>query len=123
MRKVSAFTIVTCILVGIICFCITGTVFSQEKSQSKVQKAYREQMEKDYVQEVRELLENEDMSNSGITMTKVIYPDGQMQYELTIHNRKIDKMSEHGKQQLQGKLQKLSFPDTESMVQHQFLEL
>ena len=123
MRKVSAFTITTFILVGIILFSITGTVFSQSANKSKIEDKYRNQMEEDYIQEVREFLEEKNMSNSGITMTKVIYENGQMEYEVTIHNRAIDLMSYYEQQKLQQELQKISFPDSSSTVSHEFLKI
>lgn len=123
MKKVSAFTITTVVLLVIICLSITGTVLSQGKNQSRIENQYRRQMEKDYVQEIRAYLEQLHMSNSGVTMTKVIYEDGQMEYQVTIHNKAIDRMSYQEQQELLWELEKISFPDTQSSISHQFLSL
>ncbi|MDD2973216.1 MAG: hypothetical protein PHE02_13920 [Lachnospiraceae bacterium] len=118
---ITAITTITLLL--IICFSITGTVRSQGKNESKIETQYRSQMEDDYMMRIRELLESEHMRNSGITMTKVIYENGQIAYEMTIHNRVIDRMSDAEQQKLRGQLEKISFPDTQSSVSHQFLTL
>jgi len=123
MKKISAFTVTTLVLLAIICFSITGTVLSQGRNQSKIEDSYRDQIEEDYIQEVRDFLNQAHMSNSGVTMTKVIYEEGQIEYQVTIHNRAIDRMSSYEQQKLIEELQKISFPDSQSTISHQFLTL
>ena len=123
MKKVSAFAVTTFILLAIICFSITGTVLGQAKNQSKIENAYRDKMEEVYIVKVRELLESKYLHHSGITLTKVIDTDGQITYQMMIHNQSIDRMSYCDKQKLLKELQEVTFPDADSTISHQFLEI
>lgn len=123
MKKISSFTVTTIILLTIICFSITGTVLGQAKNQSRIEDAYRNKMEEDYIAKVRSLLESECLYRSGITMTKVINQDGQITYQMVIHNKLINQMSWNKKQQLLKTLQKVTFLDADSTISHQFLEI
>lgn len=123
MKKISVFTITTFVLLTIICLSITGTALSQGKNRSRIENAYRDDMEKEYVQAVRDFLEQAHMTNSGVTMTKVIYENGQMEYQVTIHNRAVERMSFYEQQKLLEELKKISFPDTQNTISHEFLTL
>ncbi len=123
MKRVSSFTIMTLLLLAVTCFSITGTAFGQAKNQDKMQDAYREEMEEDYKKEIQELLEDKCLYYSGITMTKIIYEDGLVTYNMVIHNRSIDRMSYYEKHQLLKELQKIEFPDMNSKVSYEFLKI
>ena len=153
MIRISSFAVTTLISLVIICFSITGTVFGQAKNyekhalrvsqviaavakyklacirlvarvnQNKIQDAYRDEMEEDYMEEVQILLESKSLYHSGITMTKIMYEDGLITYRMVIHNQSIDRMSYYEKQQLLKELQKVDFPDANSIISHQFLEI
>ncbi len=123
MIKISSFAVTILISLVIICFSITGTVFGQAKNLNKIQDGYREEMEEYYIEEVRLLLESKCIYDSGITMTKVIYEDGLFTYQMMIHNQSIDRMPYYEKQQLLKELQKVNFPDSNSLISHHFLEI
>lgn len=123
MKRISSFAVTTFILLSIICFSITGTVLGQAKNQIKIEDTYRDRMEEAYIAKVRSLLESECLYRSGITMTKVIDQDGQITYQMVIHNKSINQMPYVKRQQLLKALQKVTFPESDSTISLQFLEI
>lgn len=90
-------------ITAVIVFCVTlstsFTVHSQNKLNDSAdftgqeQSEQLEQLEKDYLRNVRDLLEEYTLYNSGVTMTKVIYENGGMEYTVTIHNSRLESLS------------------------------
>lgn len=112
----------TVILVFISVLCISGTVISQEKGKSKVEEKYYYQAQQDYVKTVRNFLNEQGYKNSGVTMTYVLTKEGDREYTVTIHHKRISALSEGEKKRLKAACGKLVFPVEDCLIFHEFLE-
>lgn len=101
--------------VTVICFCVTGTVYSREKHSEKEQELYYRSVEASYLSEVREWLNGNGYENCGVTMTKVIEEDGSREYTLWIHHYKISNLEEGEQAALKNELAKMDNPMQEVM--------
>lgn len=88
------FVLITVLLILVTVFCTTGTVMGMEKDATRVDEKYYKQMEKEYVKQVRNYLQEEGYENSGVTLTKVLFEDGSREYTLNVHHKRIDKLPE-----------------------------
>lgn len=91
MKK--GFVMITVLLILVTVFCTTGTVMGMEKGKADVDEKYYRQAEKEYVKEVRSFLKEAGYENSGVTLTKLIYADGTREYTLSVHHKRIGKLS------------------------------
>lgn len=60
---------------------------------------YVNQCEDEYAKEIRNTLDEMGYSNAGVSITKVI-DDGHIEYTVSIHHRRIDKMDEIQREEL-----------------------
>ena len=90
MKKILTMTVI------VICLTLstTFTVRSQSKEENQIDGVYLEQLESAYVQNVRETLEEYDVYDSGVTMTKIIYENGNIDYSVTIHNSRLSRLDQ-----------------------------
>lgn len=122
IRKITFTTVITIILVLVTAFCISGTVISQSKGKSAVEEAYYRDWEREYVQKIRGLLANQGYDNCGVTMTRVIETDGNRDYTIEIHHRRISGLKWNQKQALLEACKDISFPVGNCNFCHKFLE-
>lgn len=115
------FVLATICLVFVSAFCITGTVFSQTKPGNAELESYYRQQEKALVQETRAYLNQMGFQNSGVTLSRVVDTDGSMEYTMTIHHGKIDKMDEVSRESLKKGLSAFTFPAENCTFYHEFL--
>lgn len=115
------FVLATICLVFVSAFCITGTVFSQTKPGTAEPESYYRQQEKALVQEARDYLNQAGFQNSGVTLNRVVDADGSIEYTMTIHHGKIDKMDEASRESLKKELSALTFPAENCTFFHEFL--
>lgn len=97
-----------------------GVITSNAKSSIERAElaAYCQQQEEVLVKQVRSYLEDLGYRSSGVTLTKAQYADGNLEYRLTVHHRKIDRMSEEERAALLADLSTFTFPlDNCSFVQ------
>ena len=83
----------------------------------------QKQIEKEYVEQVKEILDGHHLSNSGVMMTKVIYGDGRREYTVKINNRVIQQMTSYEQAQLKTEMEKISFPLPNCSFTYEYLEL
>ncbi|MDD6492318.1 MAG: hypothetical protein PUG54_08885 [Firmicutes bacterium] len=122
MRKFTGTTVITIMLVFIIAFCISGTVYSQNQGESRAKAQYYRAIEKEYVSTLRSLLEAEGYHNSGITMNYVTEESGPREYTVIIHHKGIGSLSDEEKDALISQCQRITFPETDCNFYHKFLE-
>lgn len=91
MKK--GYAAITFFLIFVTVFCTTKTVMGMEKGNAGVDEKYYKQMEKEYVQQVRDFLQDEGYENSGVTLTKVLYEDGAREYTLHVHHKRLGNLS------------------------------
>lgn len=108
--KMTLSTIITIALILVIAFCISGTVISQSKGQSRVEESFYQEVEQEYVREVRELLTTQGYNNSGVTMTRIIDENGIREYTVAIQHKYISKLEEEKKLELIKDCEEIVFP-------------
>lgn len=112
LQKLPITLIVSVFLILVIAFCVSDTVFSQGSHERAMEERYYREMENIYVQEVGDLLADKGYENSGIIMTYVLDENGMRTYTVTIHHRRIDRLSEEERSALLLQCSGIAFPDT-----------
>ncbi len=108
--------LVMLLLVVLICvFCAAIRAEGNEAQDGHDREAYRE-LEREYRDEVSDVLARHRLSDSGINLTSVIRPDGEREYRLDVHHARIGKMTRAQREALAEGLRVLSFPDGVSAV-------
>lgn len=98
------------ILTMIFTFCTVQTVQSHEKGGQQIEQQYYDAWESAYIKEMKGLLQQHGLAESGITMTKVMEADGSRSYEVLIHHRRTALLTQAQYEELMEKLQALPFP-------------
>lgn len=121
MNRNRIFMMTVVLLICVNVFCIAGTVMSQSKDNILKEEAYARSLEQAYKKELKQILSEQGCSDSGITMTRVVDEKGRREYTVTIHHKKIDRMSEGERRQLSSHLEKAVFPIENSQIFQEFL--
>lgn len=120
--KKQTFILLTAVFVLIISFCITGTVKGQNNRRLSLNNQYEKEMEEEYIQSIKDELSDMGYSYAGVTLTKVVNEDKEKIYTLSIHHRRIDKMSKQERQALIDKLSEVKLLGDEYLVETKILE-
>lgn len=121
-KNISFTFILSIVLLFVIAFCISGTVVCQSKNASRVEAKYYRELEQVYVSEVRTFFEERGYEHCGITMTKVIEESGERAYTVTVHHKKLDRLSFAEKEKILSECAEIEFPVKECSFSHIFLE-
>lgn len=92
--KTAKFVIITMILLLITTFSVTGTVMSQSRGENPIDAQHYRTIENRYIACVRDRLEEQGYKNAGITMTKIVELDGEREYTVLIHHKRINALEE-----------------------------
>ena len=84
MKRNIFYVVTTILLLLLIIFFSRETVYAQREGRVAVDSEVQKQIEKEYVEQVKEILDGHHLSNSGVMMTKVIYGDGRRVYTVKI---------------------------------------
>ncbi len=88
------FTVVTIILVLCSAFFITKTVQGQSDTDVAAKEGYYQALEQEYVDEIRTYLDEQGFLNSGVMLTRVVDEQGSREYQVTLHHKYLEKLSE-----------------------------
>lgn len=125
MKGIKGFTITaifTVMLVLVTAFCVSGTVNGKGKQDARAREQYYHAAEQEYVQEIRNFLEERGYCNSGVTMNSVIWEDGSREYTVLIHHRRIEKLSDEQRETLITECRSIAFPVENCSLSYEFLE-
>ena len=109
MKKTKLFVMITIGLIMIIILSVTKTVQCQEQTTARQNEQYYVVLEKEYVSQLREYLNEEGFLNSGIMLTRVVSEDGSREYTLTVHNSRFDRLTDSEKEALIRELEERAF--------------
>lgn len=87
MRKNIGFVLLTFVLVLITGCSVGGVAMCQPKDSVRVHEQYYEELEEEYIQEVRSILDEAGLSYAGVMLTHVREEDGTRIYTLSVHHR------------------------------------
>lgn len=110
MRE-KGFGIMTVILVAVIFFLIGGTVMSMSDNDHLRNNHYYAALEQEYLQNARQLLEEEGLKNCGINLRWVDDGTGNREYTMLLHHRRLTRMSEEEIESLTDRLSETEFRD------------
>lgn len=113
-RGADALILLLLLLIGL--FCVTLHVQGNEEHGSGYDESVYDELEREYCAEVRGMLTDYGLHNSGMNLTKITQPDGAREYRLEVHHAGIAQMTGTERESLLNGLEILSFPDKRSTV-------
>lgn len=121
MMRRYRFYMFTLVAISLLFSIATMTVNGQGERNIAMEREYYEELEDAYLLRLREFLTAKGYGKAGITMTKVYEADGNREYTIQIHHKRIDQLSESEKVLLQDELGRICFGDDTCRVLHKFL--
>ncbi len=109
------------ILVLVIAFCISGTVVSQSGHSTEAMERYYDELESEYLTQLKALLTEKGYRNSGVTMTRIIDENGVRSYTVNIHHGLIERLGVKERRLLAKACSEVKFADAECDFSHNFL--
>lgn len=89
--------------------CIAGSIKSQAADTLRAQEAYYEQLEREYIGQVKNFLTEQGYRNSGVTLSRIVDGEGQRRYRVLIHHSAIDRLEEEARAELLEQVSDLGF--------------
>lgn len=89
--------------------CITGSIRSQAADTLRAQEAYYEQLEREYIGQVRSFLAEQGYRNSGVTLSRIVDGEGQRSYKVLIHHGAIVRLEEEALAELLEQVRDMGF--------------
>lgn len=111
MRRNAVFITAVLILLLISAVCIAGTLRLQSGGAKRAAEARYVQLEREYVREMKAILNKEGFVNSGVMLTRTIYEDNSREYHIAIHHGRFDSLSAGEKEALVEELKSAVFED------------
>lgn len=109
IAKEAAFVLFTILLVLVLAMFISQTVMSQTEGNISMDEKHYQLLEQEYVDEIRSYLEEQGYYNSGVTLTRVVEANGSRSYEVVLHHKNIDKLSEEEQAELLQTVEDMAF--------------
>ena len=100
------FTFVACIIIA---FFVCGTVVSQADGKVSVDEECFPLLEEEYVEEIKELLNELGYENSGVNLTMVTDGEGNRSYQVKLHHKRMNRLSEEEKEVLLATIKDMAF--------------
>lgn len=89
--------------------CIAGSIKSQAADTLRAQEAYYEQLEREYIGQVRSFLAEQGYRNSGVTLSRIVDGEGQRSYKVLIYHGAIVRLEEEALTELLEQVGDLGF--------------
>lgn len=121
IRRNLSFWMATMLLVLMATLFSSLTVFSRTKLEGREVEAYYLEKENDLKQEIRDFLNVNGFTNSGVMLTRVVDADGAREYTITMHHGKLKRLTDAERESLVGDLEELSFDDEKCSFSYEFL--
>ena len=109
LAKEVLFVIFTFVVSMVIAFFISGTVVSQADGKVTVDEESLPILEEEYVEEIKGLLDDLGYENSGVNLTMVADGEGNRSYQVKLHHKRINRLSEEEKEALFATVEELAF--------------
>ena len=109
LAKEVFFVIFTFVVSMVIAFFISGTVVSQADGKVTVDEESFPILEEEYVEEIKGLLDDLGYENSGVNLTMVADGEGNRSYQVKLHHKRINRLSEEEKEALFATVEELAF--------------
>lgn len=109
LRKGFVAVVITMALVMALLLAVGGTVSSQSEGNVSVSEEAYVQLEGEYVQQLRSMLNNRGYENCGINLTRVVDAEGERTYSIVLHHKYLDKLTGEQAQSLIAELGSMAF--------------
>lgn len=109
LAKEVLFVIFTFVVSMVIAFFISGTVVSRADGKVTVDEESFPILEEEYVEEIKGLLDDLGYENSGVNLTMVADGEGNRSYQVKLHHKRINRLSEEEKEALFATIEELAF--------------
>jgi hypothetical protein len=109
MNRNRSFRVITAVLILAILFLVRGTVFSKEQNERAEANRYYAVLEKEYLRQAKDMLEQDGYGNCGVTVTWVAAEDGSREYTVCLHHKKLQKLSEKDRNDVISRLSGMEF--------------
>lgn len=109
LAKEVLFVIFTFVVSMVIAFFISGTVVSQADGKVTVDEESFPILEEEYVEEIKGLLDDLGYENSGVNLTMIADGEGNRSYQVKLHHKRINRLSEEEKEALFATVEELAF--------------
>lgn len=103
------FIMATVLLILISTFFITKTVQGQSDKELAAREGYYQALEQEYVNEIRAYLNEQGFLNSGVTLTRVVDEQGGRDYQVTLHHKYLERLSEEERQAVFEEIAEMAF--------------
>ena len=121
MMRAYRFYIMTGVFILFIFTMMTMTVNATESKRLQHVDSYYEEIEDNYVKVLRGELTSKGYRNAGITMTKIFSENGEREYTVKLHHKRMSGLSDYEKTELLKELSEVAFADSEFRVYLKFL--
>lgn len=121
MMRTYRFYFITFIFVFVIVSMVTITVNATEDKRLQHNNEYYEELEEQYIEALRSSLEENGYRNAGITMTKVFYENGEREYTVRLHHRRMEKLSKAEQDALLENISQIAIEEFNSRIYLKFL--
>ena len=122
MKRNIFYVMITILLLLCIAFFSRETVQAQRAGRITVDTEGQRAIEKKHVEQVKAVLQEHHLTNSGVMMTKVIYENGKREYTVKINNRLLQKMTSYEQMQIKNKLENIAFPLPDCSFSYEIME-
>ena len=111
MNSAKNITFIAATIILVLCsaFFITKTVQGQSDTDVLEKEGYYQALEQEYVSEIREYLNEQGFLNSGVTLTRVVDEQGSRDYQVTLHHKYLEMLSEEERQAIFEEIEGMAF--------------
>lgn len=109
MKKNIGFILLTIVLILVTGCSMGGVAMCQSKDHVRVNEQHYEQLEEEYVKEVKGLLDEAGLVHAGVMLTHVREEDGTRIYKLLVHHRSYSYLEEKEREDLSRALEACAF--------------
>lgn len=89
--------------------CIAGSIKSQAADTLRAREIYYEQLEREYIGQVRSFLAEQGYRNSGVTLNRIVDGEGQRSYKVLVYHGAIVRLEEEALTELLEQVRDLGF--------------
>ena len=105
------FILVTIMLILISVFFITKTVEGSVDINTAEKERYFMELEEEYISEIRTYLNEQGFTNSGVTLTRVVDEEGSREYQVMLHHKYLEKLSNEERAALFETIEAMAFDE------------
>lgn len=88
---------------------IVGAVKSHAADMQEAHEAYYEQLEREYVGQVRQFFTQQGYRYSGVTLSRIVNEEGLRSYRISVHHSGLDRLEDEALSELLGQVEDMGF--------------